>query len=317
VHGRPPEAVRGRGDPLIPDSAVLGIDLGATYVRAALVEPDGTISGRIKERTVTGPEDEPGADRLGRLARDALDSRRAAHAVIGVPGRVNYAAGELEQANNLPAQWPHTLSESRLGEVLGMPVHLASDADLAAVGESFFGGGRDAEDVAFLTISSGVGAGAVSGRRVHRGRRKLVEVGNFIVDRVALVLGEPCTVDELGSGRGLERLAGEAGLGVAVHEIPALARAGDPIAEPLWNGVLEVAAIAAVDLAQCYAPDVLVVGGTVGLADESLLHLIRRLLITHGPRGGAPIAEVRPAALGDDAALVGAAAWVEAIGATA
>jgi glucokinase len=198
-----------------------------------------------------------------------------------------------------------------------MPVHIASDADLAAVGEAFFGAGRDAEDVAFVTVSSGVGAGAVSGRRLHRGRRKLVEVGNFIVDRVAMVLGEPCTVDELGSGRALERLADEAGLDVAVHEIPALARAGDPDAAPVWNSVLEVAAIAAVDVAHCYAPDVLVVGGKVGLADESLLDLIRRLLITHGPRGGAPIAEVRPAALGDDVALVGAAAWAQAIGATA
>jgi glucokinase len=291
---------------------VLAVDLGATNVRAAVVEPDGTIVNRIKERTVTEPADEPGADRLGRLAREGFGSLPAGGAVIGVPGRVNYATGVLEQANNLPPDWPRTLTERRLGVLLGMPVHLASDADLATVGEAFFGAGRDADDVAYMTISSGVGAGAVSRRRLHRGTRKLVEVGNFIVDRRALARGEPCTVDELGSGRALERLVGEAGLGVSVPEIPALARAGEAVAAGLWNSVIEVAAIAAVDVAHCYAPDVLVVGGTVGLADESVLERIRALLAAHGPRG--PVAEVRPAALGDDAALVGAAAWAQAIG---
>jgi predicted NBD/HSP70 family sugar kinase len=296
---------------------VLAIDLGATWVRAALVEPDGTIGNRIKERTVTGPRHEPGADRLGLLVRDALDSQSVARAVIGVPARVNYAAGALEQANNLPAHWPSTLSESQLGDVLGMPVDLALDADLASVGEAFLGAVRDAGETAFPTISSGVGAGPVSRWRLHTGTRKLVEVGNFIVDRAALPCGEPFSVDELGSGRAFERLVAEAALSVAAHEVPALAPAGDPIAAPIWNGVIEVGAIAAVDLVHCYTPEVLVVDETVGLADEALLELIRRPRITHGPRGGAPIAEVPPAALGDDAALVGAAAWAQAIGATA
>jgi predicted NBD/HSP70 family sugar kinase len=59
-------------------------------------------------------------------------------------------------------------------------------------------------------------------------------------------------------------------------------------------------------------PDVLVVGGAVGLADPGVLQAISSSLAAHGPRGATP--RVRAAALGDDAALVGAAAWVDAIG---
>jgi glucokinase len=286
---------------------VLAIDLGATHVRAALVRPDGGVIARVKEPTATaGVRD--GAARLAALTQQ-LAAEDATRAIVGVPGRVDYERARVEQANNLPASWRSSLTGERLSRVLGLPVSLASDADLAAVGEARFGAGAGFADVAYLTISTGVGAGAVSKGRLLRGSRKLVEIGNLVVDHDAYGRGEPSTFDELASGRALERHIAEAGLTARPDKLAALEHAGDPGAAAIRRRVAAVAAIAALNVAHCYAPDVLVLGGAVGVGEPLILQASRRALDTHGPRrDGAPV-ELRLVALGDDAALVGAAAW--------
>ena len=139
----------------------------------------------------------------------------------GLPGGVDYEAGRLLWAPHLPAQWPDLLSTEGLTAHLGLPVRIANDADLAAVGEALFGAGADSPAVAYLTVSTGIGAGVVHGGRLLRGARSLAEVGHAVIDWRAWQEGAPCTLEELGSGSGVARLAREAGLGP-------LERAGDP-----------------------------------------------------------------------------------------
>ena len=64
-----------------------------------------------------------------------------AHAVVGLPGGVDYGAGRLLWAPHLPAQWTEALSRDELSARLGLAVHIANDADLAADGEATFGAG--------------------------------------------------------------------------------------------------------------------------------------------------------------------------------
>ena len=68
-------------------------------------------------------------------------------AVVGLPGRIDYRAGQLEYAPNLPPTWAAELTAERLGQVTGVPTAVANDADLAAAGEAYFGAGRDYADV--------------------------------------------------------------------------------------------------------------------------------------------------------------------------
>ena len=133
--------------------------------------------------------------------------------MVGLPGAVDYEAGRLLWAPHLPEQWPDLLSAEGLRAHLGLPVDIANDADLAAVGEAWFGAGAASAAVAYLTISTGIGAGVVHGGRVLRGTRSLAEVGHVVIDWRAWREGGPCTLEELGSGSGIARLAREAGLG--------------------------------------------------------------------------------------------------------
>ena len=273
-------------------------------MRAAAVDDDGFLLDRQVRPT---PRDAPAPDALLDLMRRVLDHNAAGVAVVGVPGRVIYDSGRLEMAPNLPEGWLEHLTEEEPSASVGLPVSLANDADLAAVGEASFGAGRPYSDVVYMTISTGVGAGVVTGGRVVRGRRSLAELGHTVIDVNAAARGEPSTLEQLGSGTALARLAEEAGLPGDGREVIGRATAGDPVAGAVWERVMDAAAFGAVNAAQAFSPDVIVVGGGVALSSDELLGRMRARLASHGPAGVS--VEVLRATLGDDAALAGAAGW--------
>ena len=282
---------------------VLAVDLGGTSMRVARTSPTGEVLDRLERPTGEDPTV------LLTHMRAVAATGPVAHAVVGVPGRVDYGHGRLEYAPNLRTSWLDALDEAVIRDALGLEVALANDADLAAVGEAWFGAGRDFADVAYLTVSTGIGAGVVTGGLLVHGKRSLAEVGHTVVDGEALAAGRPATVEELGSGTALDRLAEEAGLDARGKDLVDLVRGGDEAAAKVLTRVVTAAAIGAVNLAHLFTPEVIVVGGGLGLNGDLVLQPIRNLLETRGPRAlPVPIAVVN-AALGDDAGLAGAAAW--------
>lgn len=283
--------------------AVLAVDLGGTSMRVARVDASGAVHDRREETTGGEPAE------LVELVRSVVAGGGVGRAVVGVPGRVDYGRGRVEHAPNLDDRWDPVLDEQVLSAALGLEVALANDADLAAVGEAWFGAGRDHRDVAYLTVSTGVGAGVVTGGFLVHGRRSLAEVGHTVLDAQALVAGLPATVEELGSGTALARVAREAGLDVDGKELVDRVRRGDGLATAVLSEVVGAAAVGAVTLAHLFSPEIIVVGGGLGLNGDLVLEPMRRLLERSGPQElSEPIAVVN-AALGDDAGLAGAGAW--------
>lgn len=291
-------------------STVLAVDIGGTWVRAALVSADG----RIHHRTaIPTPHADPAAIAIPRLARDVAAVGQPARCVVGVPGRVDYGRGALEYARNLPATWPDALDEQQLSEAIGLPVCLGRDADLAAVGEAYFGAGIGYDDVVYVTLSTGVGAGALVGRRVLHGRRSMVEIGLTRV-RAGGAHAEArrpqlALLEDLASGTALAKLAKKAGLGDDGGALVQRVRAGDLTAVALWGNYCRNAGIALSNLAHILAPQVIVVGGGVSQAGDLLLEPLRSAVAELGPQHLPSPIEVQLARLGDDSGLVGAAAW--------
>lgn len=282
----------------------LAVDLGGTTMRAAVVDRDGQVVQRCAQAT---PHDDRCPDALLALVGDLLDHHPVGGAVIGVPGLVDHRVGALMHAPNLPSDWAAELREDVLSDHLGVAVSLGNDADLAAVGESRFGAGRGVEDLVYVTVSTGVGAGVILGGRLLRGRRSLAELGHTIVDLTAIRQGAPGKAEDRGSGSALGRHAALAGLPETGAELTARVRAGEPQATAVWDEVAEVAAAAVVNTIHLYSPERVVLGGGMG-RDPLLLPIIENSVAEHGPRG-AWRPELRVAELGDDAGLVGAARW--------
>ena len=281
----------------------LAVDVGGTNMRAAIVTEEGEVGERSDRATGRDPA------ALVELARDVLAGDEVDGAVVGLPGRIDYGVGRLEYAPNIDPSWRDELTEERLAGDLGVPVALANDADLAAVGEAWFGAGRPFRDVAYLTISTGIGAGVVTGGLLVHGRRSVAEVGHTIVDGQRLLEGRKATVEDLGSGTALTELAQEAGIAEDAKELVELVRGGDVTATRILERVTFAAAMGAVNLAHLFTPDVIVVGGGLGLVGDLVLDPIRLLVAERGPRAmPEPICVVN-AELGDAAGLTGAAAW--------
>ena len=273
---------------------ILACDLGGTQLRTAVVDESGAVTQR---QVVPTPKEDP--EVLAALLGDALaEAGDVEGVVVGVPGPIDYAAGAPTMLVNIPA-WEGRVSAAVLSGELGLDVLLANDADLAALGEHRFGAGRSFDDVAYVTVSTGVGAGVVLGGRLVRGRLSLAELGHTIIDRHTME-----TVEDLGSGTALGRRAGE-----DAADVSARAQRGDPDAAAMFRKAADALAVGVFNLAHLFSPQVVVIGGGMSQSGDLLLDPVRQTL------GGCPAscpasrASVVRAATGDDAGLKGAAAY--------
>ena len=286
--------------------AVLGVDLGATNLRVAVVTAGGEIAARTSMPT---PPDDPGA--LAALMREVAGGLATPPrgAVVGVPAVVDYARGEALRLPNLP-RWEGNLDAQRVADATGLPVMFANDADLAAVGEHRYGAGRGVDDMVYVTVSTGVGAGVILGGRLVHGRRSLAEVGHTVIDyREAGGDGPPAedrgTVEGLGSGLALARVSGLDGAEVARR-----AEAGDARALTWLDEIAQALAAGIANLVELFMPERVVIGGGVARSGELVLRPLRehfarsRASLLMGPEA------VVPAEGGDDVGLRGAyALW--------
>src|ERR1019366_7536014 len=286
---------------------VIAVDLGGTNLRVALVDGDGTVLARHRVPT---PAQGSITDALAELIAE-LECDPDYAAVVAVPGLVDYERRSALWAPHLPPAWVTELAEDRLASRLCRRVSVANDADLAAVGETYFGAGRNATDVVFLTISTGIGAGVLLNRRLVRGRRSVAEIGHTIIDRHAFSKGEPATLEELASGSSVPRLAHIAA--VPIHsgeQLEALEQRGNERATALWMEMAENVTIGIINLAWCFGPELIIVGGGIG-RERALLDPVRERLTQIAPRI-AMETSLAEAELADDAGLIGGAAWYKA-----
>jgi glucokinase len=145
---------------------VLAVDLGGTNFRMAVVDPAGTILAREVLPTKEAGSVASGLQRL----IEALGAGDLDTLVFGAPGVVDYREGRVVFAPNLDREFLAELSVGELERATGTKVLLVNDADLAAVGEARIGAGKGAGTVLYLTCSTGVGAGLVTGGRLLRSR---------------------------------------------------------------------------------------------------------------------------------------------------
>jgi glucokinase len=304
----------------------VAVDLGGTNVRVAAVDSSGNILAR--RRTPT-PRHEPTPGFLVNLIAEVAaevshrpddaggtDGIEVDHVVVGLPGVVDQLNERLVTGVNLPRQWVPLINEDWLADQIGLEVSLANDADLAAVGESELGAGRNHRDVVYVTISTGVGAGMVVDGRLVQGSLSGGELGHTIIDWPAAERGEPATVEDLGSGTAIERQAAASGMTVRGAELAAAVRRCEEPARSIWNRAITAVGVGVANMAWILSPQIVIIGGGVGSNADIVLPILREQLRRHGPTSG-PEIDLAAAELGDDSALIGAAAWWDAIGRSA
>ena len=274
----------------------LAFDLGGTKTLVALVDGDRIVE--TSERTTgrdLGPDD--WCDAIAELAAPW----RGRYGAIGgaVTGVVHGGRWSALNPGTLPVSANYPLGDA-LASRLGQPVVLHNDAQAAAWGEYRFGAGAG-RDLLFVTVSTGIGGGAVIGGRLLTGRGGVA--GSVGLTRVGVGAGSAEPLETLASGRFIALAAEKAGHSADAPAVFAAAARGEGWAIAIVDRSVDVVAQLFENLQLLFDPAVMVVGGGVGLADGYRERLEARL--AHLPPHLKP--EIRAAALGKSAGVIGAA----------
>jgi glucokinase len=213
----------------MPDYSI-GVDLGGTNLRIAAVDKQGN----LLEKVTLGTQVALGRDRVvndmcdavQRLAANYHNSSSLIGIGIGVPGIIDMETGMVHESPNLP-DWADYPVRAEIERRLGTRVILENDANSAALGENWLGAARDVEDMAMLTLGTGVGGGLVLGRRIWHGMTGMAgEFGHTTVEPEGALCGcgnRGC-LEAYASATAVVRMAREA---IASGVAPELSRAAD------------------------------------------------------------------------------------------
>ncbi len=308
-------------------------DLGGTKALIGLVDEGGRVAGR--ERYLLGAEREP-----ARIAAELARRFRSLAERVGVPWRAVVAvgvstAGMLDLAREVifsnPNMWAlQDVPFRRLvAEATGLPVWMEMDAYAAALGEAWQGAGAGANDLVYVVVGTGIGAGILVGGRPYRGWRGTAgEIGHTVIepDGPACNCGSYGCLEALAAGPAIalrargairqgrptaiaDRAGGEE---ITAKTVIEAARAGDGVAQEIVEQTARYLGIGLANLIHLLNPEVIVLGGGVieGGADlllEPIRRAVARRVGCWVDREGMRIVA---AALGQDAGLLGAARLV-------
>ncbi len=303
----------------------IGVDIGGTSVRAGVVDRHGNVVDTARAPTPAGE----GAleDAIVSAVSGLAERHRVTGVGLAVAGFVTTDRRSVMFAPHLA--WRNAPVGDRIAQRLGLPVVLEHDANAAVLGEHRFGAARGARVALLVAIGTGIGGGLLLDGKLFRGAHGVApELGHLRLvpggracpcgkqgcwERYCSGTALSATAVELlarhpGSSTVLSRDAADS-RAVTGRKVAAAAREGDPLAR---RAVAELARWLGEGLAlaaDIYDPEVVVIGG--GVSESATLFLddardhYKKMITGAGYR---PLARIRTAQLGDDAALVGAAA---------
>lgn len=303
-----------------------GIDVGGTTVKMGLFTTEGELLDKweIPTRKEDGGAyilNDVAASVEAKLAEKNIAKEDVAGAGIGVPGPT-LDTGYVSICVNLG--WKDKNPANELSELLSIPVKAGNDANVAALGEMWKGGGEGYLDVVLLTLGTGVGGGIIiDGHAVVGAHGAGGEIGHITVrddETEACGCGRKGCLEQYASATGLVRLAKRyfekntknsilTGKEITAKEVFDAAKAGDAAALEITEEFGAYLGQALVNLAATVDPAVFVIGGGVSKAGDILLEIVRKYFYDHAFYGNQKT-KITLATLGNDAGIYGAAKQV-------
>lgn len=293
---------------------LLGIDLGGTNIKVALVEADGAIFRTVSTReyptgAALGPEQV--ARNLIGAARAHLGQPSEIRSIgLGVPGLFDEATGTVELFPNLPGDWAGFPLRATIEEALGSEVVMINDARAFTLAEGTMGAGAGFGIVACVTLGTGIGGGIMIDGRLHLGAFGVAgEIGHQIIDPDGprCGCGNQGCVEALARADVLTDLAGKE----TAEEVYRAAAAGDRRSMAAVEQVARVVGIGLANVVTLIGPDRIVIGGGIVDAGDAVLDPIRRAIRERVTLVPADEVDLAPALLGKWAGAHGAALAAE------
>lgn len=314
------------------DKYWVGFDLGGTKMLATVFDPSFRPVGRKRKKTRDRDGAAPGLERIADTIRRALESagirpEQLGGIGVGCPGPLDLDAGIILEAPNLG--WVNAPVKETLERAFGCPTVIVNDVDAGVFGEYRFGAGQGARCVVGVFPGTGIGGGCVYEGRILRGRNSsCMEIGHVRVapdgplcgcgqrgclEAVASRLAISAAAAQAafrGQAPNLLKLAGTRLSDVRSGALAAAIGAGDRVVEQIVREAARQVGTAVGGIVHLLGPDVVVLGG--GLV-EAMPELYLESVTAAAKEWVLPSLtdsfRVEAARLGDDAAVMGAAAW--------
>lgn len=299
-----------------------GVDIGGTTCKIGLFDMSGTVLEKweIPTNTANGGvtilEDVADAV-MGKIEEKGIKKEDIQGIGLGVPGPVGHD-GTVYKCVNLG--WDVVNVETELYKKTGLPVKAGNDANVAALGEMWQGGGKGHEDVVMVTLGTGVGGGIIIGGKVVSGFHGAGgEIGHMKMrsnETDTCGCGKKGCLEQYASATGIVRMAKQKLMAEArdtvlnaVEELTAkdifdAAREGDIVANELVDTLCEMLGTALANIACIADPEVFVIGGGVSRAGEILIEGIRKHFVEKSFHA-CEKTEITLATLGNDAGMYG------------
>lgn len=302
-------------------SLIVAVDIGGTHIRAAAYESD-SITPLFHQRTRSRATETGVFDRLVQTIESVWQPGKVDAIGIASPGPLDPHTGTILDTPNI-AEWKNFPVGPRLSDHFGVPVFLDNDANMAGLAEWRYGAGKGHNDLVYITISTGIGGGVITGGCLLQGFHGMgAELGHVIIDADGPLCGcgQRGHTESFSSGPAIARYVCEqitAGKPSSLAAQPALSAAqvaeaalhGDTLSIAAFERAGDYLGIAVANYLAIFNPSILIFGGGVSQSGELLFKPFRESLKKHvfHPHYLDDLI-ITTAALGDDAGLLGALA---------
>lgn len=311
---------------------LIGVDLGGTNLKVALLDLKGNIREKVSVLTKEGKqavlrqivETVEGLRKKAKVKKSAILGLG-----MGTPGLVDSIRGIVRGFTNVKG-WRNVGLKEYIEKNMKFPAYVDNDVNLMALGELLCGAGRGMKNMVCLTLGTGVGGGIIIQGELYRGSTLSAgEIGHIPVNAdgprcgcgsygcLERYVGNAYIVDKavkaIAGGRRslIKKLAGGDLTTITPRIISQAARQGDGLAKEIWEETGRYIGIALSGVVNFLNPEMIVIGGGVAQAGKILFEPIRKTVKERAMRIPAGKVKIVPAKLGEDAGLIGAGMLVK------
>jgi Transcriptional regulator/sugar kinase len=304
---------------------IIAVDLGGTKIACALTNLEGNI---INEKTIPTNAQEGQEELLKRIffiikeviEESGKDVDEIKAIGVGSPGPLDSNKGVILDPPNLP--FKNIEIVKHIEDKFKIKTYLENDANAATIGEYLFGSGKGTKNMVYITVSTGIGAGAIIGEKIYGGTTcNALELGHTTI----LPNGPRCNcgnfgcLEVLASGTAIAREANKAlvkGIEsslnnykkVTSHEVFKEASLGDKLALEIIDKALGYLGIGVANAITTFDPEKVVIGGGVAMAGDVLFDKVKQVVKERCFKVLNESCKIVPAALKTKSGIVGAAA---------
>lgn len=314
----------------------IGIDVGGTNVKIALVDKSGKIIYSNSVPTYAKMGYEYTVNNIKQAIKDLMkETNTTAKDIDGIgfdfPGQVDYKTGVVKLAPNIPG-WVNVPIAQMIEEEFHIPTRIDNDVRCAALGEMKFGAGQGCENFVCITVGTGIGSGLVVNGQLVRGASNAAgEIGHIklqMKDGLICGCGDTGCLEAYASGPSIvamaqdyikggkstkfREMAAAEGGEITPYMVAKAAEAGDPVAKRIFEIVGEYIGIGLTSVINLLNPEKVIIGGGVAEAGNLLLDPIRKTIKERAMVVAGSAVEIVPAQLGNSAGVIGASMLIDA-----